>query len=70
MFEFPAEIQLSGVYVPPLFLVCMLGLLCALIAAQILNRSSWSRVFWHPPLAFFALWVLASALIGLVVIAP
>ena len=70
MFDPPAEIQLLGIYFPPLFLVCLLGLMCAVAAAQSLNRSSWSRFFWHPPLAFFALWVLASALISLVLIAP
>ena len=70
MFQSPAELQLFGVYLPPLFLVCLLGLVCAVIAAQALNRSSLSRLFWHPPLAFFALWVLASSLIGLVLIAP
>ena len=70
MFDTPAELQLFGVYIPPLFLVCLLGLVCALAASRTLNRCNLSRCFWHPPLAFFALWVLASSLIGLLLIAP
>ena len=60
MFETLAELQLFGVYLPPLFLVCLLGLLCAVVAAQILNRSGLSSIIWHPPLAFFALWMSAK----------
>ena len=70
MFQTPAEVQLFGVYLPPLFLICLLGLMCAVAMARTLNHTGFSRMFWHPPLAFFALWVLASSLIGLVLIAP
>ena len=70
MLQAPSEVQLFGIYVPPFFLVCLLGLICAVVASQILNSTGLSRLFWHPPLAFFALWVLASSLIGLVAIAP
>ncbi len=62
--------QLLGVYLPPFFLVCLLGLLCAVGISQVLNRTGLSRLFWHPPLAFVAMWVLASSLIGLAIIAP
>ncbi len=70
MLQAPSEIQLLGIYLPPVFLVCLLGLLCTVATTQVLNRTGFSRLFWHPPLAFFAIWVLASSLIGLVVIAP
>jgi len=70
MLQAPSEIQLLGIYLPPLFLVCLLGLLCAVATTQVMNRTGLSGLFWHPPLAFFAIWVLAAALIGLVVIAP
>jgi hypothetical protein len=40
------------------------------VVTQILNRSGMNRWFWHPPLAFVAMWVLASSLIGLVMLPP
>jgi hypothetical protein len=50
--------------------VCLFGLLCSVAMSQVLNWTGASRLFWHPPLAFVAMWVLASSLIGLVIIAP
>ena len=70
MFQTPSEVQLLGIYLPPFFLVCMLGLLFSLVVAQLLNWTGLSRMFWHPPLAFLGLWVLASSLIGLLWIVP
>ena len=66
----PSEVQILGVYFPPLFVAIVIGLLCAMVVAQLLNRTGLSRFFWHPPLANAALWLLASALIGLFIIAP
>jgi uncharacterized integral membrane protein len=66
----PSEVQILGVYFPPLFVAIVIGLLCAVVVAQLLNQTGLSRFFWHPPLANAALWLLASALIGLFIIAP
>ena len=70
MLRTPAEIDFLGIYLPPIFTVCLLGFLSALAVAQLLNWSGASRFFWHPPLAFVATWVLASSMIGLWLIAP
>jgi len=70
MIQIPSELQLLGIYVPPLFLVCLLGLFATVAITQVLNWTGLSRLFWHPPLAFVAMWVATSSLIGLVVIAP
>ena len=70
LFGVPSEVQILGVYFPPLFVAIVIGLLCAMVVAQLLNRTGLSRFFWHPPLANAALWLLASALIGLFIIAP
>jgi len=66
----PSEIQILGVYFPPLFVAILAGLLCALGLARLLNWTGLSRFFWHPPLAFTALWLLSTALVGLIFIAP
>ena len=70
MFHTPSEVQLLGIYLPPLFLICTLGLVGTVVITQVLNWTGLSRLFWHPPLAFVAMWVLASSLVGLVLIAP
>jgi hypothetical protein len=70
MFRVPSEVQLLGIYLPPFLLVCLFGLLCTVAITQLLNRTGLSRWFWHPPLAFVAMWVLATSLIGLVMFAP
>ena len=66
----PTEMQILGLYFPPLFVGIVVGLLCALGLAKLLNRSGLSHFFWHPPLALFSLWLLSTALIGLIFIAP
>ena len=66
----PSEVQILGLYFPPLFVSIVIGLLCAMVVTQLLNRTGLSRFFWHPPLANAALWLLAGALTGLFIIAP
>jgi hypothetical protein len=66
----PAELQILGVYFPPLFVAILGGLLSATLLAYLLNLTGLSRFFWHPHLAYAALWLLTTALIGLLIIAP
>lgn len=66
----PLEISIGGIYLPPALVVGVLGLVVAFLVAMILNRTRLSRFFWYPPLVFMGLWVLASSLIGLYVLAP
>ncbi len=66
----PSEVQILGMYFPPLFVAIVAGLLGAIVAAKLLNRTGLSRLFWHPPLAFAAMWLLATALTGLFIITP
>ena len=66
----PSEVQILGVYFPPLFVTIVAGLVCAIIIAKLLNLTGLSRFFWHPPLANATLWLLATTLINLFIIAP
>jgi hypothetical protein len=68
--DIPAEIQIFGIYFPPLFVAIVGGLLGAMLIAQLLNFTGLSRFFWHPPLACAALWLLVTALIGFLIITP
>jgi len=66
----PSEVQILGLYFPPLFVAIAAGLVCSTLVARLLNQSGLSRFFWHPPLASAALWLLATALIGYFIITP
>ena len=66
----PSEVQILGLYFPPLFVAIIAGLVCATLVARLLNQSGLSRFFWHPPLANAALWLLATALISRFIISP
>jgi hypothetical protein len=66
----PSEIQILGLYFPPLFVAIVAGLVVATLVAKLLNQSGLSRFFWHPPLANAALWLLATGLVGLFIITP
>ena len=66
----PSEVQILGMYFPPLFVAIVAGLVCSILVTRLLNQSGLSRFFWHPPLANAALWLLATALIALFIIAP
>ena len=66
----PSEVQILGLYFPPLFVAIAAGLVVATLVARVLNQSGLSRFFWHPPLANAALWLLATALIGYFIITP
>jgi hypothetical protein len=66
----PAELIFESVYFPPFFFTVAVGFFCASIAGKLLNAVGVSRFFWHPGLAFLALWVLLSSLLGLTVIPP
>ena len=66
----PAEVAFGGVYFPPLFFVIIMGVISAYGVTVVLNRTGVSKYFWHPPLAFMALILLMTALIGLIIFSP
>ena len=60
----PSEVEILGVYFPPLFLASLLGALAAAATAFVLNRYRISRFFYYPPAVFLALAVIYTGLIG------
>jgi hypothetical protein len=50
MNSYPHEIAIGGVYIPPLLIASLLGVIAAVITAQQLNRYRLSRYFFYPPL--------------------
>ena len=66
----PSEYVFAGIYFPPFFLAVVFGLLGAIAISKLFNAFRVGRFFWHPALAFAALWAITTSLIGLMVDAP
>lgn len=66
----PNEISIESIYFPPFFFAVMLGFFCAYGVTKLLNVTGWNRYFWQPGLAFVALWILSTSLIGLTFLPP
>ena len=60
----PSEVDLAGVYFPPLLLAGLLGAVAAAATAYGLNRYRLSRFFYYPPVVFLALAAIYTGLIG------
>ena len=64
----PHEIAIGEVFMPPLLVAGLLGLLAAAVTANLLNRYQLSRFFFSPPLVFLALLIIYTVLIGTFII--
>ena len=60
----PSEVAIGGVYLPPLLVAAILGLILSLVTASFLNRTRLSRHFFYPPLVFVAMSVIYTVVIG------
>ena len=64
----PHEIAIGGVYLPPLLVAAVLGVILAIASARLLNRYRLSRHFFYPPLVLLAMMILNTVLIGTFII--
>ena len=64
----PSELNVGGVYLPPMLVAGMLGVLLAYLTAHLLNRYRLSRYLFYPPLVFVALTVLYTVAVGYVLV--
>ena len=58
----PKEIDIAGVYLPPLLIVGVSALLAAWITSWLLNRFRLWKFFSHPQVVFLAIMVLYTAI--------
>ncbi len=68
--QVPSEISWDWVYLPPFLFTVVLGYLCTLALTRLLNATRLSRYFWHSGLAFLAIWVLSTSIMGLWFVPP
>lgn len=60
----PSEVAIGGVFLPPLLLASILGVVAASLTGMLLNRFRLSRYFYYPPVIFMAMAVIYTGLIG------
>jgi len=64
----PHELAIGGIYVPPMLIAALLGILGALITVRLLNYYRLSKYFFYPPLVSLALMVVYTIFIGTFII--
>ncbi|ELR66246.1 hypothetical protein C942_04908 [Photobacterium marinum] len=64
----PREIAFSDIYVPPLLVAALLGLVLTSVTVRLLNKLRWHRFFVSPPLVELSLAVIYTVLISIFLI--
>jgi uncharacterized protein DUF1656 len=64
----PKEFAIGGIYMPPLLIACILGILAAWLTATLLNRYRLSRFFYNPSLLFMAMVIIFTVLFGFFIV--
>ena len=62
------ELNIGGVYIPPLFLAAIIGVVLASYTAKLLNRYRLSKYLFYPPLVFLAMAVIYSILVDYIIL--
>ena len=60
----PAEVEIFGVYWPPLLLAVILGTIAMVVTIRLLNRHRLSRFFVLPEFVMLAMIALYTVIIG------
>ena len=60
----PHEFAIGGVYLAPLLVAALFGVIAAVVTARLLDRYRLSRYIYSPPLVLLALMILYTVLIG------
>lgn len=68
MSSVPHEFAIGGVYMPPMLVAAVLGVLATVVTARLLNRYRLSRHFFYPPLVLLSMVIIYTVLIGTFVI--
>ena len=64
----PHEFALGGVYMLPLLVAAVFGVLAALLTTNLLNRYRLSKYFFYPPVVSLALVIFYTLFIGTFII--
>ena len=64
----PAEVDIAGVYWPPLLLAVILGTIAMVVTIRLLNRHRLSRFFVLPEFVMMAMIAIYTVIIGTLVV--
>ncbi len=64
----PIEFSIGGVYMPPLLMASVLGVVSALMLSRLLNSYRLSKYFFYPPLVFVALSIIFTMIYGVSIV--
>ncbi|SDZ76089.1 DUF1656 domain-containing protein [Microbulbifer marinus] len=64
MLPVPHEFAIGGVFLPPLLIAAVIGVLTAVVTARLLDRYRLSRFFAFPPLVLVGLSIIYTVLFG------
>ena len=68
MTPIPHEFAIGGVYMPPLLVASVFGVIAAVVTGRLLNRYRLSKCFFYPPVVSLALMIIYTVLIGTFII--
>ncbi len=64
----PVEFSIWGIYLPPLLIASVLGVITAVFVSRLLNTYRLSKYFFYPPLVFVSSAVIYTFIYGAFVI--
>jgi hypothetical protein len=67
MNQIPHELSISGIYMPPLFVAALIGIVMAIIAAKLLNKYRLSKYLYYPPLVFVSMVVIFTVFVEVII---
>ncbi|AJR06393.1 DUF1656 domain-containing protein [Photobacterium gaetbulicola] len=63
-FAVPHEIAFGDLYLPPLLVAALIGLICTSLTVRLLNRLRWFRHVASPPLVELSLTIIYTVVVG------
>ena len=64
----PHEIHIGEIFIPPLLVAGLLGVIAAIITSKLLNKYNLAKHFFYPPLVSVALMVIYTIIFGWLII--
>lgn len=64
----PAEFAIGDIYLPPMLVAALLGMIAVMVTVRALDRYRLSQYFFYPPVVLIALTVIYTLLIGTLLI--